>query len=139
MAKAVKNKLTETQQVDAFISQQDETLQPAIQAIRQIILSASEHIAEHIKWNNPAFYYTGDMALFDPKEYKSDIAVFNLFKGRIMLVLPSGARLADPHKLLEGKYTDGRRTITFKDIDDIRSKSDALKAIIQNWITTIDN
>ncbi len=139
MAKAIKNKPTDKEQVDAHISQLDEALQAPVQALRTIILSADARIAEHIKWNNPAFYYTGEMPPFDPKEYKADIAVFNLFKGRIMLVLPSGARVPDPHKILEGKYTDGRRTITFKNIEDIQARSAALKEIITNWITTIDN
>lgn len=139
MAKAAKNKLTDKEQVDAHIAQLGAALKPVVQELRTIILSADERIAEHIKWNNPAFYYTGEMPPSDPKEYKRDIAVFNLFKGRIMLVLPSGARLPDPHQLLEGKYADGRRTIIFKDIDDAQAKSAALKALIANWITTIDN
>ncbi len=139
MAKAAKSKLTDKEEVDAHIAQLDAALQLIVQELRTIILSADSHIAEHIKWNNPAFYYTGGMPPSDPKEYKRDIAVFNLFKGRIMLVLPSGARLTGPQQLLEGKYADGRRTIIFKDIDDVHARSTALKALITNWITTIDN
>ena len=56
------------------------------------------------------------MKEFDPKEYKRDIIVFNLFKGRIMLVFPSGAKVKDASGLLEGDYKDGRRFIVFKDV-----------------------
>ncbi len=50
-------------------------------------------MGERIKWNNPSFYYTGEMKLFDPKEYKREIIVFNLYKRRILLVFPSGQKL----------------------------------------------
>ena len=56
------------------------------------------------------------MKEFDPKEYKRDIIVFNLFKGRIMLVFPGGAKVKDASGLLEGDYKDGRRFIVFKDV-----------------------
>jgi len=55
-------------------------------------LSTDKEIGERIKWNNPSFYYTGEMKLFDPKEHKREIIVFNLYKGRIMLVFPSGEK-----------------------------------------------
>ena len=42
------------------------------------------------------------MKAFDPKEYKREIAVFNLLKGSIMLVFTSGAKVNDTSGLLEG-------------------------------------
>lgn len=137
MAKA-KQTLTAAEQVDAHIAQLPEDIAPIVAMLRKVILDSHTDIAEHIKWNNPAFHYTGPMAEFDPKEYKRDIAVFNLFKGRVMLVLPSGARLNDPHKILEGKYADGRRTIVFKDMTDATAKADWLRELMQEWVATVD-
>ena len=78
------------------------------------------------------------MKAFDPKEYKREIVVMNLFKGRIMLVLPSGAKVKDTSGLLQGDYKDGRRTITFADLADVKSKEKNLKKIIQNWLEQVD-
>jgi hypothetical protein len=90
-----------------------------IQTLREIILDTDKEIGERIKWNNPSFYYTGEMKPFDPKEYKREIIVFNLYKGRIMLVFPSGAKVNDKSGLLQGEYKDGRRITIFKDLEDV--------------------
>ncbi len=126
MAKSVK--LSDAEQVADHISKLDPQIKDVVQSIRKIILSVDKEIGERIKWNNPSFYYTGEMQPFDPKEYKREIAVFNLFRGRIMLVLPGGAKLDDQSGLLEGDYADGRRTIVFIDLEDVESKKERLKA-----------
>jgi hypothetical protein len=136
MAKAIK--LTDTEQVTAHIKKLDPSLGKIIETIRQIILHIDKEISERIKWNNPSFYYTGEMKPFDPKEYKREIAVFNLFKERIMLVFPSGAKVNDRSGLLEGDYKDGRRITIFKDLKDVRSKEKLLQAIIKKWLTLVD-
>src|ERR1700754_1116038 len=108
MAKA--NKLTATEQVTEHIRNLDSTIRETVETIRQIILSTDKEIEEQVKWNNPAFYYAGEMKPFDPKEYKRDIVVFNLHKNRVMLVFPSGAKVKGNLGFLEGDYKDGRRT-----------------------------
>ena len=67
-----------------------------------------------------------------------DIAVFNLHKGRIMLVFPSGAKINDQSGLLEGNYQDGRRLAVFKDMTDVRSKGISLRKAIKEWIRLVD-
>lgn len=119
-----------------------ETLEPSIkeivECIRGAILQTDKQIGERIKWNNPSFFYTGEMPAFNPKEYKRDIAVFNLFKNRIMLVFPSGAKVNDLSGLLEGDYKDGRRIITFKDLADARLKENDLQVIIREWLKQVN-
>src|SRR6187399_444233 len=122
--------LTDEEQVTAHIQELDPQLGKIIQYLRKVILVTDKNIGERIKWNNPSFYYTGEMKAFDPKEYKREIAVFNLFKGRIMLVFPSGAKVKDTSGLLEGDYKDGRRLAVFKDLKDVQSKEKALKTIL---------
>ena len=115
-------KLSDEEQVIAHIQKLETTLASTIQVVRQIILNTDKDIGERIKWNNPSFYYTGEMKPFDPKEYKREMIVMNLFKGRIMLVFPSGARVNDTSGFLEGDYKDGRKTVVFKDLDDVKAK-----------------
>ncbi|HEY0670138.1 MAG TPA: DUF1801 domain-containing protein [Sphingobacteriaceae bacterium] len=136
MAKAVK--LSDTEQVSALIKKLDPQIAKTVELIRQIILKTDKEIAEQIKWNSPSFYYTGEMKPFDPKEYKRDIAVLNLHRGRILLVLPSGAKVDDGSGFLEGDYKDGRRMITFKDEADVKSKEKRLQKIIKEWIKLVD-
>ncbi len=126
------------QQVTAHIENLDPSLKEIVKAIRTIILETNTAIGERIKWNNPSFYYTGEMKPFDPKEYKSDIAVFNLHKNQIMLVFPTGSKVNDNTGLLEGEYKDGRRIVNFRDLKDVQSKETALRNVISEWIRLIE-
>lgn len=131
-------KLTDAEEVTAHIKKLDTAVGKIVQTLRSIILNTDKEIGERIKWNNPSFYYTGKMKLFDPKEYKREIAVFNLFKNRIMMVFPGGAKVNDKSGLLEGDYKDGRRITIFKDLDDVRAKEKALQTIIKDWLKLVD-
>jgi hypothetical protein len=124
--------------VTAHIKQLDPPVAEVVELIRSIILVADPHIGERIKWNNPSFFYTGEMRPFDPKEYKREIAVLNLFKGRIMLVFPSGSKVDDPACLLKGSYPDGRRTVVFRDLEDVLSKKEALLNVLSSWLSLIE-
>ena len=64
--------------------------------------------------------------------------VMNLFKGRIMLVFPSGAKVNDKSGLLEGSYKDGRRISIFKDLNDAKEKQKTLQKIIKDWLKLVD-
>ena len=77
------------------------------------------------------------MKPFDPKEYKREIAVFNLFKGRIMLVILNGAKVNDTSGLLKGDYKDGRQVMIFKDLDDVKSKEKSLRRILKDWLKLV--
>src|SRR6266704_6583641 len=128
---AMKAKLTDQEQVIEHIKKLKATVAEVVETLRQIILSTDKEIGERIKWNNPSFYYTGEMREFDPKEYKREIIVFNLHKGRILLVFPSGAKVNDESGLLEGDYKDGRRIVLLKDMKDVESKEKLLQDVIK--------
>ena len=136
---AKKITLSDKEAVDAHINALEAPVAEVVNAIRQTILNCNNEIDERIKWNNPSFYYTGEMQAFDPKEYKREIAVFNLFKNRIMLVFPSGARITDDSGLLEGQFKDDRKTIVFIDLADFKKKEKHLVNIIQKWMDTIES
>jgi hypothetical protein len=131
-------KLTDQEQVIQHIQKLDPSIRDTIEALRQIILSTDTEISERIKWNNPSFYYSGEMKPFDPNEYKREIAVFNLHKNRIMLIFPSGAKVNDISGLLTGDYADGTRIVVFKDLDDVREKEVILKNVIKDWLKHVD-
>jgi len=131
-------KLTDQEQVTQHIQKLDVSIRDIIEILRQIILSVSDEISERIKWNNPSFYYNGEMQPFDPKEYKREMIVFNLHKNRIMLVFPSGAKVNDTTGLLTGDYTDGRRIVVFKDMEDVNARKADLQLVITKWLKLVD-
>ena len=136
--KMKEEKLSDKDQVTAHIKKLDPSISRTVEAIRQIILSTDKEIGEQIKWNNPSFYYTGEMKPFDPKEYKRDLIVMNLHKGRIMLVFPSGAEISDTTGFLEGDYKDGRRIVVLADLKDVKAKEKILQDVIKKWLKLVD-
>jgi hypothetical protein len=136
MAKSAK--LSESEEVSLHIQKLEPTLAKVVESLRKLILGTDKEIGERIKWNNPSFYYSGEMKPFDPKEYKREIIVFNLYKGRIMLVFPSGAKVKDATGFLEGEYKDGRRIVVFKDMEDVKSKEKVLQKVIRDWLKFVD-
>jgi hypothetical protein len=126
-------------QVNAFIQKLDHPLKDTVDKLRQIILQTDKTIGEQVKWNSPAFWYTGKMKPFDPKEYKRDIVVFNLHKKEyILLVFPTGATINDTTGLLEGNYTDGRRVMKITGKKDAEVKAEGLKRLIKAWLNFVD-
>jgi hypothetical protein len=102
------------------------------ESLRQTILAADRCIGEEIKWNAPAFFYTGALQPFDPKEYRRHLVVFNFFrKDCIRLVFWHGDRAKDKSGLLEGEYADGRRLAHFSAPKDLAARKKALVAVLR--------
>ena len=132
-------KPSEPDKVDAYMQRLKHPLVDVVEALRAVILSTNPEIGEEIKWNAPAFFYSGKMKPFNPKEYKRYIVVFNLHrKDSIRLVFPSGARVKDQSGLLEGDYPDGRRLALFSTVGDVKAKKSSLQSIINLWLTSLD-
>ncbi|WP_221394155.1 DUF1801 domain-containing protein [Dyadobacter sp. NIV53] len=60
-------KPSDKEQVSVHIQKLHAEIREAVETIRKIILNTDQEIAERIKWNNPSFYYTGEMKPFDPE------------------------------------------------------------------------
>lgn len=133
-----KSKQGDSERVTEHTAKLPKDIRVAVKYLRQIILSIDEEICEHIKWNSPAFYYSGKMKDFDAKEYKRDILVMNLRKDKIMCVLPTGMNIKKHTAILEGDYTDGRRMIYFKDLHDIKQKQQLLTDAIKEWLSLVE-
>jgi hypothetical protein len=132
-------KPSEPDQVDAYMNNLKHPLAGVVKALREIILKTDPEIGEEIKWNAPAFFYTGELPPFNPKEYKRHIVIFNFYKQDcIRLVFPSGARVKDKSGLLEGDYPDGRRLALFHNMKEVESRKAILQRLVKQWLATLD-
>ena len=133
------SKPSEPDKVDAYMKNVKHPLAGVAKALREIILKADPKIGEEIKWNAPAFFYTGELPQFNPQEHKRHIIVFNFYKQDcIRLVFPSGARVKDMSGLLQGDYPDGRRLALFRDMREVESRKATLQRVIKEWLVTLD-
>ncbi|GAB3178158.1 DUF1801 domain-containing protein [Telluribacter humicola] len=131
-------KSTPEEQVQEYFQQLDHPLVEVVEALRKIILSTDEEVGEHIKWNSPAFYFTGAMEAFDPKEYKRDLVVVNLHKkDAVLLVFPTGAHINDQTGLLQGTYPDGRKTVKFTNLDEVAKQEQSLRWVVKVWLQEV--
>jgi hypothetical protein len=122
-------------QVNTYMKALKHPLSNVVRALREIILATDPAIGEEIKWNAPAFFFTGEMAPSDPKLYRRYLVIFNLFrKDCIRLVFWRGARVKRTFGLLEGAYADGRRLAAFSSMEDVKSKSTALRKIVKQQL-----
>lgn len=114
--------------VDAYMRDVDHPFKAEMQAVRQIILAASDKIAERIKWNAPSFFYKEDLGAFNPRatEY-----------AHLILLFPDGAGMDDNSGLLEGKHKD-RREAKFHGMDDVKAKKPALEKLVKRWVALRD-
>lgn len=127
--------ISETEKVNEFMAELNYPLKEVIQYFRKYVLSIDDTIGEGIFYNAPVFFYTGKMQPSDPKEYKRYIAGCNLFKkDTLRVILLRGGTVSDPAGILEGDYKDGRRLISFKSIDDVKSIETELKEIVKQLL-----
>ena len=135
-----KNKdVNDTRGVTDYVQKLDTSMAQLIDAIRQVLLSTDSNIGERIKWNSPSFFYSGEMKLFDPKEYKRELIVTNLRqKGYMLLIFPSGDKIIDTTGFLEGDYKDGRRMVKIFDLIDLETKKEQLQNVIRKWLSLIE-
>lgn len=125
-------------QVNKYLKALKHPLSNVVQALRQIILKTDPTIGEEIKWNAPAFFFTGEMEPSNPKLYQRYLVVFNVHrKDCIRLIFWRGARVKDTFGLLEGDYSDGRRLAMFDSIDDVKAKGPALRNVVKQQLNVL--
>lgn len=96
-------------------------------------------ITEHVKWNAPAWQYHGPLpADANPKTYPRDVLVLNLRqKNGLLLIFPTGARIAAQHPVLQGDYADGRRMVLISPATDLNALQTQLTAVVSGWLQTV--
>ena len=118
--------------VDDYMRTLDHPLADLAAEVRRTILAADKGIGEEIKWNAPAFFFTGAMAPFDPKEYRRHLVVFNFYrKNCLRLVFWHGDRANDTSGFLTGTYADGRRLAELLSSDDLKAHKKTLVAALK--------
>ncbi len=136
---AKKQKPTDQEQIQEFYINTDHPLKEVMLKLHSIIMETDPEIGEHIKWNSPAFYFTGEMAPFDPKEYKRDIVVYNVHKkDEILLIFPTGAKVVDTTGILGGKFSDTRKSVQIKSMEDLLTMENDLKKVIKQWLALVE-
>src|SRR5262249_51157455 len=112
----------------AFLQALEHPLKAEIQRVRQLILDASPHIREGIKWTAPSFRTTEFFATFHLRARDSVQLV--LHTGAKVKDLPAnGLQIADPEGLLKWLARD-RCLVTFSDGKDIQARGPALQALL---------
>ena len=105
--------------VEEYVSKLEAPEQDFVNYLRNYVPQIDPEISEQIKWNSCSFFYNGEMKPFDPKEYKRDLLVVNLHRGKFLLVFPTGAKIND--SVLTGKnYPDGRKIVTVADLETLK-------------------
>lgn len=131
----METKASQPDKVDAYMNDFKHPLKEVLEELREVILKTDKSIGEEVKWNAPTFFFTGEMEPSDPKLYKRYLIVSNVHrKDEIMLVLPHGAAVDDGSGFLEGTYSDGRRLLKFRSVEDIKAKKKQLQEVLKNLL-----
>lgn len=131
--------ISEPDKVDEYMDNLKHPLSQLAQYLRTFILSIDKNIGEGIYWNVPTFYFTGSMKPFDPKEYKRFIVNFNFYKpDSLRVIFLRGKEVTDPTGLLEGDFKDSRRITSFGSIEELKTKENELKSIIEQLIKLME-
>lgn len=118
--------MNRTEKVDQYMDKLDNPLKAEMQAVREIILNASDKISEDIKWSAPSFAYKDNMATFNPRAKKF-----------VNLTFHKGALINDTTGLLEGDQKEAR-VARFTNMQEVQSKKADLIAVVLNWIEVMD-
>ncbi|WP_339792150.1 DUF1801 domain-containing protein [uncultured Imperialibacter sp.] len=117
-------KLSETEQVAAYMEALDHPLKAEVETLRTIIKSVGP-LSERIKWNAPSYYY------------KEDFVTFNLHdKKTIRLIFHHPAIVTIKSDILEGDWKD-RRIVYIKNAEEASSKKAELVRIIKEWLQIV--
>jgi len=122
MPKSKIPKLSDAEQVDAFMQALVHPLKDVVALLRTEIKNANTSLKEHIKWNAPSYFTHLDLITFNLKSNNT-----------ILLILHNIACTKINSELLEGDYTD-RRIIYFKDTEEVATAKNELVRIINEYV-----
>ncbi|MFN8252148.1 MAG: DUF1801 domain-containing protein [Ferruginibacter sp.] len=126
--KAGKIKLTDAEQVKAWLEALEPVQRKATDTVRKIIRSAAPALHERIKWNAPSFYYKED-----------DVVTFGPYRNnKLLLVFHHPLVTKIKSSLLEGNYKDRRLLYLQPDIKSINAAKAEITRIIKEHMTLLD-
>ena len=112
--------MTKNPAVDAWFEKKQHPMEEAMQAVRELALTADPRIGESIKWSTPTF------------EYKGNIFSFNPAKKFVSLLFHTGAHLPGKYPGLEGDG-DTARVMRFIDLAEVQNRGQELVAVLRAW------
>ena len=100
---------------------QPDSLAPALNRVRDIVLDADARIEESIKWQVPTYGYKGNIFSFTRGAKK-----------HVSMMFHRGAEIPGDHPRLEG---DGKqaRTMRFEDLAAVDAGAGDIEAVIRSW------
>jgi hypothetical protein len=107
-------------EVDAWFEKKQHPMEEAMQAVREVSLSADSRITESIKWSTPTYSYEGNIFSFNPA------------KKFVSLLFHTGAKIPGDHPGLEGEG-DTARVMRFADADEVKRRSAELTEVLAAW------
>lgn len=127
MAKARAKKLTDAEQLEAWLKELSPDYKPAVDTIRSIIKKAEPRLNERIKWNAPSYYFKEDIVTFGPLRSP----------GKIILVFHHPSIIKIKSGLLQGDYKD-RRLVYLNSIKEIKEAKRELEKIVKESVQMLD-
>lgn len=114
------SKVMRNPEVDAWFEKKKHPLEPMMQRVREIALSADPRITESIKWSAPTFSYKGNIFSFNPA------------KKFVSLLFHTGAHIPGRHPRPDGD-TDTARVMRFLRPGRGGRRSRRLTAVLTAW------
>lgn len=124
--KARPPKLTDDEQVIAYMDRLQHPMKTDMEMVRSIIKDSHNNLSERIKWNAPSYYYKEDLVTFNPRALDM-----------IHLVFHHIAITKIKSHLLKGDYKD-RRMVYFHDVAEIKSEKKELQRIMKELVHAME-
>ena len=118
--------MNKSKEADQYLANFDHPLKAEIEAVRDIILSASDKITESVKWSAPSYAYKDNLCTFNPRAKKF-----------VNLTFHKGALINDTTGLLEGDQKEAR-VARFANMDEVEAKKSALQEVVKKWVEAMD-
>ena len=120
-------------EVTALVKSVKHPMEAGINDLRNFILTANNRLTENIKWNGPNYVFKGqDRITMRVQMPKLVQLIFH--RGATVREDLQDKLISDESGLLEWKSND-RAVITFKSPEEIESGKEALKKIINEWLS----
>ena len=119
-------KLSDDEQVIAYMDRLQHPLKAGVEMVRTIIKDSNSNLSERIKWNAPSYYYKEDLVTFNLRALDTVHLVFH----HIAIT-----RIASP--LLQGDYKD-RRMVYFHDLAEIKAAKKELQRILRELVHAME-
>jgi len=119
-------------EVDKYFAGLEHPKKALAAELRRIILSASDGISEHIKWNSPSFSYGGnDRITFNLRSPQEVRIIFH--RGAKKNSNGSGPLFVDGSGMIKWLGED-RGMVTFADSNELSAAQEVFIGLVRRWV-----